>query len=272
MQFEISPKISFIYYDKMKRIILIHHHIFKNAGTSFNYALKQAFGQQFMEYDLPGGEVVSSDILKEVIQANPKAVAISGHHMAMPTPQGEDFQTISSVLIRKPLSRIRSIYDFELNQKADTAGAIKAKELDFKGFVLWRLETAPIVFCDYQTHYCSRTKLMNPKYRPTEADLELAIENLKSAAIVGTVENYNTTLAIAQTCLRKSFEDPAIDLKPVSLNITSKKVTSDDEIRQKLVEDLGEDVVARLEEMNQLDDRLYQVASSVLDAQLNCLD
>lgn len=256
----------------MKRIILIHHHIFKNAGTSFNYALKQAFGKQFMEYDLPGGQVVSSDILKEVIQANPQVMSISGHHMAMPTPQGEDFQTISSVLIRKPLSRIRSIYDFERNQKAETAGAIKAKELDFKGFVLWRLETSPIVFCDYQTHYCSRTELMKPKYRPTEADLELAIENLKSAAIVGTVEQYNETLAIAQHCLRESFEDPSIDLKPVSLNITSKKSTSDEEVRQKLVDDLGADLVDRLEEMNQLDNTLYQIASSMLEAKLKSLD
>jgi Sulfotransferase family len=248
----------------MKRVILIHHHIFKNAGTSFNYALTQAFGKQFIEYDLPQGHVVSSDILKEVIQANPQVMAISGHHMAMPTPQGEDFKTISSVLIRKPLSRIRSIYEFERNQQAATAGAIKAKELDFKGFVLWRLETAPIVFCDYQTYYCSRTELMKPNYRPTKVDLELAIENLKSAAIVGTVEQYNETLSIAQTCLRESFSDPTIDLKPIALNITSRKVTSDREMRQKLVDDLGESLVDRLEEMNQLDNELYQFSESAL--------
>ncbi|MEG4303924.1 sulfotransferase family 2 domain-containing protein [Microcoleus sp. D3_18a_C4] len=252
----------------MKRSILIHHHIFKNAGTSFNYALNQAFGKQFMEYDLPGGQLVSPAILEEAIQANPQVKAISGHHIAMPTPQGEDFQTISSVLIRKPLSRIRSIYNFEHKQKAETAGAIKAKELDFKGFVLWRLETSPIVFCNYQTYYCSRTELMKPKYSPTEADLKLAIENLKSAAIVGTVEQYNETLAIAQTCLQKSFEDAAIALAPVSLNISSKGVASDEEIRNKLVKDLGEDLVARLEEMNQLDNALYQVVSSMLKANL----
>lgn len=253
----------------MKRVILIHHHIFKNAGTSFNYALKQAFGSKFIEYDLPKSQVVTSDILKNCIQDNPQVMAISGHHIAMPTPQEEDFKTISSVLLRKPLARIRSIYDFERKQKADTAGAVKAKELGFKGFVEWRLETSPIVFCDYQTHYCSRTKLMNSKYRPTEADLELAIENLKAAAIVGTVEQYNETLSIAQNCLRESFGDPTIDLKPVSLNITSKKVASDEEIQQKLVDDLGESLVDHLKEMNQLDTKLYKLASLVFEENKN---
>ena len=252
----------------MKRVILIHHHIFKNAGTSFNYALKQAFGTQFMEYDLPKSQVVTSDILKDCIQENPQVKAISGHHIAMPTPQGENFKTISSVLLRKPLARIRSIYDFERKQKAETAGAVKAKELGFKGFVEWRLETSPIVFCDYQTHYCSRTGQRKPKYRPTKTDLELAIENLQTAAIVGTVERYNETLAVAQTRLQECFKDEELELKQVSLNTTSKKVASDEEVRQGLVEDLGESLVDRLEEINQLDKALYQVANSVLETKI----
>jgi hypothetical protein len=253
----------------MQRTVFIHHHIFKNAGTSFNHALEQVFGEQFLEYDLPGGQVINSEMLKMFILMHPEVRAISGHHIALPTPQTEEFQTISSVLIRRPLSRIPSIYEFERKQRAQTDGAIMAKELDFKEFVLWRLETSPIVFCNYQTHYCSRTQLLNPRYGPTEADFERAMENLKAATVVGTVERYNEMLEVAQARLRKHFDNQDISLESVFLNTTSKGITPDEVIRQKLVEKLGEETVAKLEEMNQLDERLYQAANEILSDALS---
>ena len=252
--------------NSMSHLILVHHHIFKNAGTSFNHALKQNFGANFLEFDLPKGEIVTQDILDDFITKNPQALAISGHHICLPTPQGENYQTISSILLRKPLARIRSIYNFERKQDAQTSGAIKAKELNFKEFVEWRLATSPFVFCNYQTLYCSRTDKTKPKYIPTEKDLELAIRNLSQCTVVGTVERYQESLEIANERLKEFFPD--LNLAYVHKNVTSKSVPSDKEIREGLVEDLGEDMVAKLEEMNQLDEQLYKVADVTLSNQI----
>ena len=250
----------------MSHFILVHHHIFKNAGTSFNHALKQNFGANFFEFDLPKGEIVTQAILDNFILENPQALAISGHHICLPTPQGENYQTISSILLRKPLARIRSIYDFERKQDAKTSGAIKAKELNFKEFVEWRLATSPFVFCNYQTLYCSRTDKTKPKYVPTEKDLELAIRNLSQCAVVGTVERYQESLEIANERLREFFPD--INLEYAHRNVTSESLPSDEVIREGLVKDLGEKVVAKLEEMNQLDEQLYKVADANLSNQI----
>ena len=252
----------------MQRTVLVHYHIFKNAGTSFNHALEQAFGERFLEYDLPGGHVINSEMLKMFILMHPAMVAVSGHHIAMPTPETEEIQVISSVLLRRPLSRIRSIYEFERQQRSRTDGAVMAKELDFKQFVVWRLETAPIVFCDYQTHYCSRTQLLDPKYRPLETDFQLAVANLEKTTIVGTVERYNEMLRLAQKQLRVAFDNQDINLESVFLNTTSKGVTPDAVIRQDLVEYLGEEIVSQIEDMNQFDERLYQLANARMDTDL----
>jgi hypothetical protein len=252
----------------MKRTVLVHHHIFKNAGTSFNYALKQHYGNQFLEYDLPGGQVVTAEQLRAFILAHPECRAVSGHHIAMPTPQGESFETLSSVLLRRPLARVRSIYEFERQQQAGTEGAVMAKQLGFREFVLWRLETNPIVFCNYQTYYCARLKSGSGRPRINEDTLAVAIDNLSNAAIVGIVERYDESVRLAQEILRR-FE-PNVTLVPAQLNVTAKKgVKSDEVIRAELVEVLGEDVVESLERLNRYDGELYAWAETRLQKENN---
>ncbi len=246
----------------MKRTVIIHHHIFKNAGTSFNYGLKAFFGDAYLEYDPPNSQVTTQEMLREFILSHPQAQVVSGHHICMPTPQETSFLAASSVLIRKPLFRIRSIYEFERKQQAETEGAIQAKKLDFKDYVVWRLENSPGVFCNYQTLYCSRTDNRNPKYLATEADLAIAIQNLQSCPIVGTVERYAETLVLAEYELAKWYD--GIVLKSAHLNTTSKKPVTDKSLREKLVEELSEAVVSQLEELNQLDEKLYEVADGLL--------
>ncbi len=247
----------------MTRTILIHHHIFKNAGTSFNYALQGYFGDRFLEFDLPNSQVVTASHLEKLILERPEALAISSHHACMPTPQGENYRTISSVLLRKPLSRIQSIYKFETKQDAGTEGAIQAKNLDFKEYVIWRLEHTPVMFCNYQTHYCSRQSDRHDL--PTEKELKVAIENIKNCSIVGTVERYRDSLKIATNQLRKIYPD--INLEYQRLNITSNQKAKQ-EVKLELIEELGEKIVEKLEAMNQLDEKLYQVAEYLVNERL----
>ncbi|WP_026793724.1 MULTISPECIES: sulfotransferase family 2 domain-containing protein [Planktothrix] len=248
----------------MNRTILVHHHIFKNAGTSFNHALQHYFGSSFLEYDLPNSQVVTPQDLDLFILTHPQALAISSHHASLPTPQGENYQTISSILLRKPLARIRSIYQFEQQQNAQTEGAIKAKELDFKDYVLWRLEFTPVMFCNYQTYYCSRTQ--NSDQMPMEDSLQLAIENLKNCFIVGTVERYSDTLKVAQFKLSSFYPD--IDLKYSYLNRSTEMPLSDKEIKANLSQDLGDEIVEKIDEMNKFDQKLYKISENILEQNL----
>lgn len=252
----------------MNRPILIHHHIFKNAGTSFNHALQQYFGKCFFEFDLPNNQVVSSENIKQFVGNHPQAQAISIHHACLPVEGKENHQFFSSIFLRKPLARIQSIYQFERQQQAQTEGAIKAKILNFKDYVLWRLEATPTMFCNYQTYYCSRTR--NHHRIPTEKDLAVAIQNVQNCLIVGTVERYEESLKVAQLKLRPFYSK--IHLTPSHLNITSKVTQSEAVVRAKLVVELGEEVVWQIEHQNQLDQQLYKVADEILNFNLSSIE
>ncbi|ERT04240.1 hypothetical protein M595_5808 [Lyngbya aestuarii BL J] len=251
----------------MKRTILIHHHIFKNAGTSLQYALKKYFEDKYFECELPQSKMVTEDDLKNFILEHPQALAISGHHICMPTPQGKDYQTLSIILLRNPLARVESIYKFEKKQNAQTEGAIKAKELDFKGYVRWRLDKTPTMLCNYQTYYCARKNKSEGSKIPTEQDLKIALQNIRGTAVVGTVERYEETLELANKILVQDY--PGINLEYTFLNVTNKKeVKLEEEIKNKLAAVLGEEMVNELEEGNKLDKMLWRVGDRVLTEKL----
>ena len=251
----------------MKRTILIHHHIFKNAGTSLQYALKKYFEDKYFECELPQSQMVTEDDLKNFILEHPQALAISGHHICMPTPQGNDFQTLSIILLRNPLARVESIYKFEKKQNAQTEGAIKAKELDFKGYVRWRLDKTPTMLCNYQTYYCARKNKSEGSKIPTEQDLKIALQNIRNSAVVSTVERYEETLELANKILIQDY--PEINLEYTFLNVTNKKeVKQEEEIKNKLVTALGEEMVNELEDRNKLDKMLWRVGDRILTEKL----
>lgn len=251
----------------MKRTILIHHHIFKNAGTSLQYALKNYFGDKYYECELPSSQMVTKDDLEKFILENPQALAISGHHICLPTPQGKEYQTLSLILLRNPLARVESIYKFEKKQNAQTPGAIKAKELDFKGYVRWRLDKTPTMLCNYQTYYCARKDKSEGSKIPTEQDLDVAIKNIKDSAVVGTVERYEETLKLANKTLSQYYS--GINIEYIYLNANNKKlIKSEEEINKKLAVELGEEMVNELEEGNRLDRMLWVVADNIITEEL----
>ncbi|NET43633.1 sulfotransferase family 2 domain-containing protein [Okeania sp. SIO2B3] len=251
----------------MQRKILIHHHIFKNAGTSLQYALKKHFGEKYYECELPQSQMVTKEDLEKFILENPQALAISGHHICLPTPQGKEYQTLSLILLRNPLARVESIYKFEKKQNAQTQGAIKAKELDLKEYVRWRLDKTPTMLCNYQTYYCARKDKSEGTKIPTDQDLKIAMQNIKASVVVGTVERYEETLELANKKFSHSY--PGINLEYSYLNVTSKKaIKQEEEIRNKLEVELGERMLNELEEGNKLDQTLWKTADKDITEEL----
>lgn len=245
------------------RPLIFHYHIFKNAGTSFNWSLKQYFKGSFFEYDpvLANGILSPEEIIKFATD-HPEANVISSHQAFLPVPQLPNRQVVSTILIRDPIARIRSIYNFERMQKADNSGANKAKELGFKDYIEWRLDATPNMLCNYQVHYCSRT-LETFANIPGEEQFQKAVSNLKKIRVVGTVERYNEWLQSVELALQKNF--PRLILNNRHLNISTKSSSSSDtEIINAMMVDLGEDLVSRLLKSNELDMRLLQEADSLL--------
>jgi hypothetical protein len=251
-----------------RRPLLVHYHIFKNAGSSFEWTLEKALGTRFRTYDSTAskGILSSTDIIKYVTH-RPETEAVSSHQATLPAPKMRGREVVTSILIRDPIARIRSIYVFERHQEASTPGAMKAKELDFKGYVEWRLSSAPAMLCNYQVHFCSRTKGSRNKEVLDESHLRRAIANLDQINIVGTVERYSEWLALAQSILSKAF--PNILLSATRQNVSGTgRETTEAAILNDLVNDLGRTLAEHLLEGNKLDMCLHQVADALLTRRL----
>jgi len=254
----------------LKRPLLIHYHIFKNAGTSFEWALEQVIGDRLQIFDSPQPNgILSPADVSEYVARRPEVEAISSHHATLPPPRIKGRQVFSSILVRDPITRIRSIYAFERLQQASTPGAVKAKELDFQRYVEWRLATTPAVLCNFQVHFCCQTKEQRAKRAPVPITLDRAIANLDLVDVVGTVERYEEWLGLAQFLLVEAF--PGIMLRASRQNVTNTALISPAEkqtVIEGLTDDLGPALVDRLMEGNELDMRLHQVADAILTRKL----
>lgn len=247
--------------------LLIHYHIFKNAGTSFEWALQQAFGDSYQNFDTVYADgFISRHDLARYARQHPAVKAIASHQAAPPAPRMRRRHVIGSILIRDPIARIRSIYSFERTQPTTNPGSLRAKELDFKEYVRWRLAATPGMLCNFQVLFCTRNKPRNPPL-PDRFDLEHAVSYLERLDIIGTVERYNEWLGLAQAVLGQYF--PSVQLPCVHHNSSSKEGSwNEAKTLHHLIDELGQDLAAELLEKNELDMSLHQIADGLLTRRL----
>ena len=116
------------------RNIILHYHLFKNAGSSIDAILKNNFKDKWVTREFEG-MVDNSKEVTQWIQNHPDSIAFSSHTMNGPIPKIDDVNIISIAMIRNPIDRIISAYNFERQQKATTWGAQLAKNATFEEYV-----------------------------------------------------------------------------------------------------------------------------------------
>lgn len=195
--------------NRKNRILIMHYHIFKNAGTSVDAMLKKNFGTGWreQEFALPGGKgphpfPFNSPQVAEYISQYPEMKALSSHTALLPLPEIPGIQIAPIVFIRHPLDRLRSAYLFERNQDAATFGAQLAKARDFRGYLLGLVRhTVNRSARSFQTH---RLSMNEPDSAGTE--LQRAMRTLESFAFVGLVEAYDQSMARLEKWLAPHIE------------------------------------------------------------------
>jgi hypothetical protein len=96
------------------RPILLHHHIFKNAGTSLDSALWRNFDEALIQYDPYGdGNCVTEMALRDFLRARPTIKAVSSHlfHAQFfaehdPGMFAAEFHFYHAALVREPVDRV----------------------------------------------------------------------------------------------------------------------------------------------------------------------
>lgn len=182
-----------------KRTIILHYHLFKNAGTSIDSILKENFGEQWVTKEFQGLKDNTPEVSQWILD-NPTAIAFSSHTMNGPVPRIDGIKVISLAMLRDPIKRIISAYKFERMQNSETWGAQLARELSFEDYVVTRLQKDGDTQCrNFQTE---RLSTLRPGDEPK---VQRAINALEDLSVVGTVEDFNQSLSNIAKAIKECF-------------------------------------------------------------------
>ena len=233
------------------RGVIIHYHLFKNAGTSVDAILRRNFGERWASQEYPPR--LGIEAAREFLIANPHIAALSSHTLLLPPPKIPDAEILPILFIRHPLDRLKSAYLFEREQRADTVGVRLARENDFAGYLRARLEIPGDRSCrNFQTH---RLAMAEPENGDTE--LARALRAFDRLPFVGSVEAFDPSLIALERLVQPWFPDFRVFQTRENV---SRPPSSVDERLTELKSELGEEVFELIASANADDLALYQRA------------
>ena len=245
---------------KPDRRVLVHAHLFKNAGTTFDWSLRRSFGESFFDHRDDDDMKQGASYLGPWLETHPEYRALSSHWITPPLPQLARQNISLCLFFRDPIERMRSVYRFERAQEGvDTPGSIRAKQMSFAEYIEWQFQPMPgPVVKNFHTRYCSGDYLGED----LDASFERARELVTSLPAFGLVHRYDESVVLMEQGLVPHF--PELDLSYVRQNVSGSGNSSMPQRRQVVLDELGE-LAERALEMNQFDLRLFELAERRFD-------
>ena len=245
------------------RAVLVHAHMFKNAGSTFDWSLHRSFGSAFLDHRDDDAMKEGASYLGSLLEREQGLKAISSHWIGFPLPELDSIDIHLAMFFRDPIERIRSVYNFERKQEpASTPGAKKAKELGFLEYVKWRLQLAPgPAIKNFQTRYCSG----NYFGESLDQMFESSLSTIESTSLLGLVDRYDESMVMFEYYLNDIFPD--LDLAWQRQNASREDARSCTERRQAVEDDLNP-ILDLVMDSNQYDLQLYKLVEEKFDQSL----
>lgn len=251
------------------RNIILHHHFFKNAGTTLMKSLSSQYGEKFIEFH-SGKEtkgILDERMLDKLLSENDYQV-ISSHHLIGKNYNLIDFLKVNYrfydfVLIRHPLARLLSIHRYyNLLPKSVHPIVSAAQEKNLGSFIKHLMRNHPNHLLSPQVCNLSGGGILPP----ANAHLKLALDRAEEVFVCGTVENYDDTMIAAEYFLKPIF--PTLKLHYSSRanvsNVDSGEVAQFD----MLADELGDALYKTLLDMNAFDIELWENVGNTLNWRL----
>ena len=242
------------------RAVLVHYHIFKNAGTSVRSVLKESFGSAWGSIEgAHAHDTQTVEDLRRFLRDNPHVKAVSSHLVRPPLP----WQGCRAIaFLRHPIDRAHSVFQF-VRRVPGQPNAEIARARGFAGYVRWALDggRGGVVLRNYQVVHLSQATWRNGGVLdavPTEADLHEACSLIEEWGVHGIVDRFEASSGLFQCAYRQAF--PVLRFANVWHNRTTSRYLPMEDKLTSIRRELGEELYAELERSNALDLRLYQFA------------
>ena len=248
--------------------VIVHYHIYKNAGSSIDQLLQESFRGAWAAFEGQSAtDVLNCDQLTCFLDSNPQVRAVSSHQARPPLPLPHDGAII---MLRHPIDRVKSVWAFACMDASQPDHGV-ARSGGLRGYVRWALDNpAGVVIRNYQVVHLSEASL-RPRHIfdaiGTAEDLRQVLVLLRSLGTFGLVRRFEDSCRVFQAHYTRSF--PALRLHPVHENATDKSGTPEQAAIGHVRDELGPALYAQLLAANELDLALYDDAMVMFEEALD---
>jgi hypothetical protein len=241
----------------LMRLVILHYHIFKNAGATILDILDHSFGERFAMLDTPVYEAVipNADLLR-FLDDRPGLRAVTSHQIRHPLPEAPGYLFFDICFLRDPIDRIRSIYTYS-RQKPIPNDPISdlANRATLSEFVAGMIQEFPQHVKNVQVNLLA---CAGDSDEPQPRDFEVAIERMLATGFLGVVDCFDQSVAAGAHALRRAFPELDCDRPPVNVSVGMQGTVASR--TGKLRQACGEETYAELLRLNALDCELVDRA------------
>lgn len=250
------------------RFVVVHYHIFKNAGTTLERILEREFPENFARLHGPTADAtLDAEDLAAFLKDHPSVRAVTSHHLRYPVPSMRNTVIFDCCFLRHPLERIDSLYNYY--RKIDSTDPLcrGAHRHTAAEFIRRLLNHSPEQASNAQvTYLANRGAFTRPA---NEADLERAVATIRDMALPGVVEMFQESMVAAEYFMRPAF--PSIRLGSAPVNVTRPVLSGSEERERRLIQVWGNNLYQELEHINELDIQLVRRAEDEIRRRLTLI-
>ena len=241
----------------LMRLVILHYHIFKNAGSTIEDILDHSFGERFAKLETPAHEgLISNPDLVRFFDARPGLRAFSSHQVRHPLPEAPGYLFFDICFLRDPIDRIRSIYTY-FRQKPNPADPMSdlANRTALGDFIAGMIQDFPLFVKNVQVNLLA---CGGDSDEPEPRDLDLAIQRMLATSFLGVVDCFDQSVAAGAHALRCAF--PELDCARPAVNVSDGLEGTVASRTEKLRQACSPEVYEELLRLNSLDRQLVDRA------------
>ena len=248
------------------RNVIVHYHLFKNAGSSIDHILRENFGDdrwRSEEFPRPTsidavlGSESNAPLVQDWLAEHPEVAVLSSHTAVMPLPKLPSTRVFPIVMVRNPMIRLQSSYLFQRQRFEDgfhNKTTCLAGENDLAGYLrgLLAMNRQPMA-----RNFAS-VRLAAAVPGSPEQLRERAFRALELLPFVGVVELFDESMRVLESWLAPYF--PEFRVLPARQNTSGQAGASQPQRLAEMREAIGDDLYRELVAANQVDIDLHQAA------------
>jgi hypothetical protein len=249
------------------RHIILHHHIFKNAGTTLDFSLAAQFGTAFMHLE-NAGNPVDEIMLAAFLDRYPDISAISSHQLSdtsfEPVLRARGYRAFNLAMIRRPLPRLLSVYKFLKRHKSSDALGSLASRLELQPFIQTLIDNYPHFIDNAQVNILANYGFY--RCAVSDNDLQKAWARYRLFSLCAPVERYDEAMVVLEYFNSPVYAPQGLNLAYIRQN-TSEPLASEGELNEMI----DAQSYNWLERLNRFDERLWRFANIELDRRISLI-